>query len=96
MTTYQFDRDAVFDLGEREAICTWLAANDVDARLVPLDARLTIDGDRLTVQLHALNENGRRYIVADAVVRHTVDVILRQPLPEPPFRSLVETKERAA
>lgn len=87
MSAYRFVSKRT--LAEMDAICAWLKANDITPGDVPLDAKVVIEGGRLTVDVHLRNANGRKYVdpKTGEVASGTRTVQLKQPPPN--FRSLM-------
>lgn len=87
MTRYLFD--ASMALVELPEILAWLRSLGIDPGLVPMGAEMVLDGNVLTVEVHTLNECGRKHVGPDGeVVRSWVTVELAGPLPA--FVSLEE------
>ena len=87
MTRYLFDSTLV--IAEMAEVVAWLRSLGIDPGVVPIGAEMVLDGKILKVEVHALNERGRKYVGDhDDLARSWVTVELTGPLPE--FVSLEE------
>jgi hypothetical protein len=66
---------------ERERICAWLVANDINPNDVPLDSRIRIGNGRITLDLFQRADGGQVVVSGDepALTQHTTT--LREPWP---------------
>ena len=89
MTRYLFDSTAVVE--EMTQIVEWLRSLGIDPAIVPTGAELVHDvaAGVLTIEVHRLNEHGRKFVGPDGeVARSWVSVELDSLLPD--FASLGE------
>lgn len=73
-------RDVYVDDEYREAICEWLRANDIDPNLCPIEGRASVADGQITVDLHLLNDKGRKQLDPnheDRLATRTVTVPLK-------------------
>lgn len=70
----------------RQAVIDWLTANGIDVKAVPIDARASITGGKLTIPLKVKDERGRDQIDPDhpnTILQRTVTVpVVVPPTPE--------------
>jgi len=58
--TWQFD--PVLVGAELHEIQAWLSANGVEPGDVPTDAKVVVEGDSMTIDVHLRNERGSKYV----------------------------------
>ncbi|QLQ37975.1 hypothetical protein [Micromonospora robiginosa] len=77
--------DLQFPLGlaepHRRIVAAWVTENGLDPKDIPVDAKMTIADDTLTIEKFVRDENGRVVVETNNVLRETVTVPLRKPWP---------------
>jgi hypothetical protein len=80
---------AVTDEYRDNVLLPWLAANGIDAGLIPADGLLSFTGDHLTVQMLTFREDGTLVTDGDGRPLRTVRTFpITVPLPEGAAESL--------
>ena len=78
--------DLQFPLGlaepHRRIVAAWVTENGLDPKDIPVDAKMTIEDDTLTIERFVRDDEiGRVVVQTNTVLRETVTVPLRKPWP---------------
>lgn len=73
---YRFNSSLV--RGEMDLITAWLSRAGVDPKNVPIDAKVVVAADRMTIDVY-LTRDGQRYVENGDIARGTVTVPLVYP-----------------